>query len=179
MFLCSTLRIKFQNRLRLYRSGVPFPIPSDRSVGVTKPEDEVIDFMFFRNWFKPRRSSGQTVKRRVTNVTRNTQIAACVEIADSGASRSRGLLGRKGLGPGEGLWIVPCEAVHTFGMKFSIDLVYLDREYRIRKIRSNIRPWRLSACLSAHSVIELAAGAIHENDARPGDIVEFSAIGPA
>jgi uncharacterized membrane protein (UPF0127 family) len=52
--------------------------------------------------------------------------------------------------------------------------VYLDREYRIRKIRKNVRPWRLSACLPAHSVIELAAGAIQEHDAQTGDIVEFS-----
>jgi uncharacterized protein len=86
------------------------------------------------------------------------------------------LLGRHGLAPGEGLWIVPCEAVHTFGMKFAIDLVYLDRQYRIRKIRRNVHPWRLSACLVAHSVIELAAGAVGENDAQPGDIVEFSSV---
>jgi hypothetical protein len=118
------------------------------------------------------------VKVQVTNITRNTQIATSVEIAESGARRSKGLLGRKGLGPGEGLWIVPCEAVHTFGMQFSIDLVYLDREYRIRKIRKNVRPWRLSACLSAHSVIELPAGAIQVNDAQLGDILEFSSLDP-
>jgi uncharacterized membrane protein (UPF0127 family) len=134
----------------------------------------VLILMPLFDWFKPQRASKQAVKFRVTNITRNTQIATCVEIAESGARRSRGLLGRKGLGPGEGLWIVPCEAVHTFGMQFSIDLVYLDREHRIRKIRKNVRPWRLSACLPAHSVIELAAGAIQEHDAQPGDIVEFS-----
>lgn len=134
--------------------------------------------MPMRDWFKTRRTQSQAVKVRVTNITRNTQIATSVEIAESGAKRSRGLLGRKGLGPGEGLWIVPCEAVHTFGMQFSIDLVYLDREYRIRKIRKNVRPWRLSACLSAHSVIELAAGAIQVDDAQPGDLLEFSALNP-
>ena len=90
--------------------------------------------MLMRDWFKARRNPRQDVKVQVTNITRNTQIATSVEIAESGARRSKGLLGRKGLGPGEGLWIVPCEAVHTFGMQFSIDLVYLDREYRIRKI---------------------------------------------
>jgi len=134
--------------------------------------------MLMRDWFKARRNPRPDVKVRVTNITRNTQIATSVEIAESGARRSKGLLGRKGLGPGEGLWIVPCEAVHTFGMQFSIDLVYLDREYRIRKIRKNVRPWRLSACLSAHSVIELPAGAIQVNDAQLGDILEFSSLDP-
>jgi uncharacterized membrane protein (UPF0127 family) len=130
--------------------------------------------MSLRKWFKPKVASDKAMRLRVKNITRNTQIATNVEIADSGKRRSRGLLGRKGLAAGEGLWIVPCEAVHTFGMQFSIDLVYLDREYRIRKIRRNVAPWRLSACLRAHSVIELAAGSIHENDAQPGDIVEIS-----
>lgn len=134
--------------------------------------------MLGRDWFKARSNPGQVAKVRVTNITRNTQIATSVEIAESGAKRSKGLLGRKGLGPGEGLWIVPCEAIHTFGMQFAIDLVYLDREYRIRKIRKNVRPWRLSACLSAHSVIELAAGAIRMNDAQLGDILEFSSLDP-
>ena len=130
--------------------------------------------MSLRKWFKPKVASDKAMRLRVKNITRNTQIATNVEIANSGKRRSRGLLGRKGLAAGEGLWIVPCEAVHTFGMQFSIDLVYLDREYRIRKIRRNVAPWRLSACLRAHSVIELAAGSIHENDAQPGDIVEIS-----
>jgi uncharacterized membrane protein (UPF0127 family) len=137
-------------------------------------QDEVIDKMFLSKWFKPRDASEREVRIRVRNLTRNAQIASSVEVADSGARRSRGLLGRKGLAPGEGLWIVPCEAIHTFGMQFSIDLVYLDREYRIRKIRKNVPPWRLSACLQAHSVIELAAGSILEKNAQPGDIVEIS-----
>jgi uncharacterized protein len=132
--------------------------------------------MSLRKWFKAKVASDEAMKLRVKNITRNTQIATNVEIADSSKRRSRGLLGRKGLAAGEGLWIVPCEAVHTFGMQFSIDLVYLDREYRIRKIRRNVAPWRLSACLRAHSVIELAAGSVHENDAQPGDIVEISSF---
>ena len=47
------------------------------------------------------------------------------------------------------------ESVHTFGMRFPIDLVYVDRKHRVRKVRSGVRPWRMSACLTAHSVIEL------------------------
>ncbi len=50
------------------------------------------------------------------------------------------------LEPGTGLWIAPCEAVHSFGMKFAIDLVYLDRKKRVRKIRREMVPRRLSTC---------------------------------
>jgi uncharacterized protein len=112
---------------------------------------------------------------QVKNLTRQTVLASCLEVADSGAKRNKGLLGRKGLAAGGGLWIMPCESVHTLGMQFSIDLVYLDRKLRIRKVRSNVAPWRISACFSARSVIELPAGTIRNTQSKPGDIVEFSA----
>lgn len=109
----------------------------------------------------------------ILNVTRNTQIANRAEVAGSGMKRSKGLLGRKGLDAGEGMWIVPCEAVHTFFMQFPLDLIYLDKKNRIRKVKSNVRPWRLSVCLSAHSIIELPVGAIRDSQSQPGDIVKF------
>jgi uncharacterized protein len=109
----------------------------------------------------------------ILNVTRNTQIATRAEVAGSGVKRSKGLLGRKGLEPGGGMWIVPCEAVHTFFMQFALDLIYLDKKNRIRKVRSNVGPRRLSACLSAHSIIELPVGAIRDSQSQPGDIVKF------
>jgi uncharacterized membrane protein (UPF0127 family) len=112
-----------------------------------------------------------------TNITRRNILAAEVEVARSGSARSRGLLGRKGLAPGEALWIVPCEAVHTFGMQFSLDLVYLDREHRIKKIRQDVRPWRFSGCLTAHSVLELPAGALQGLHVSVGDIIDFSLAG--
>lgn len=111
---------------------------------------------------------------RVTNPARKTVLATCLEQADTGAARSKGLLGRKGLPPGGGLWIVPCESVHTFWMQFPIDLVYIDRKKRIKKLRSNVPPWRLSACLSAHSILELPAGTIERTLTRLGDCLEFS-----
>ena len=115
------------------------------------------------------------VRFQVKNLTRQTVLASCLEVADSGAKRNKGLLGRKGLSPGEGLWITPCESVHTFGMQFSIDLVYLDRQLRIRKVRNSVPPWRISACLSARSILELPSGTIRETQSRPGDSLEFSA----
>jgi uncharacterized membrane protein (UPF0127 family) len=115
---------------------------------------------------------------RILNLTREVVLAQRVEVADYGASRRKGLLGRSGLPAGEGIWIVPCESVHTFGMKFPIDLVYLDRNKKVKKVRSGVPPWRLSACLSAHSVIELAAGTIHMTQTNPGDKLEFSFADP-
>ena len=122
----------------------------------------------------PRRRREPDVRWKISNLTRQTILAEQVEVADHGAKRSKGLLGRNGLDPGEGLWIVPCEAVHTFGMRFPIDLVYIDRKNRVRKVMSQVPAWRLSACLSAHSVIELASGAVRDTQTKPGDQLEFS-----
>jgi len=121
------------------------------------------------------RNTTEDTPLRVKNLTRQTVLAERLEVADSGAKRNKGLLGRKGLSPGEGLWIVPCESVHTFGMQFAIDLVYLDRQLRIRKVRSSVPPWRISACLSARSIIELPSGTISNTQSRPGDALEFTA----
>jgi uncharacterized membrane protein (UPF0127 family) len=124
-------------------------------------------------WITRRRETAD-IRLRVSNLTRHTVLASCAELADKGEKRRKGLLGRQQLLPGEGLWITPCEAVHTFGMQFPIDLIYLDRDHCIRKVRSNVQPWRLSACLAAHSVLELRSGVIHDTHTMPGDKLEFS-----
>lgn len=110
---------------------------------------------------------------RIVNTTRQTELGDRIETADRGPRRRKGLLGRSRLAPGEGLWIVPCEAVHTFAMQFSIDLVYLDRNRRVLKVRHRVPPRRLSACLRAYSVLELPAGAALQAQVMPGDILEF------
>jgi uncharacterized membrane protein (UPF0127 family) len=111
---------------------------------------------------------------RVSNITRGTALATRLEVADSGAKRNKGLLGRKGLAEGEGLWITPCESVHTFFMQFPIDLVYVDRNNKVRKVCDSVRPWRISVCLSAHSILELPSGAIRSSRTQAGDTLEFS-----
>jgi uncharacterized membrane protein (UPF0127 family) len=131
-----------------------------------------------RNRLASRRQAPRSIPLRVANLTRNTVLATCMEVADSSAKRNKGLLGRKCLAPGEGLWICPCEAVHTFWMQFPIDLVYLDRKHRIRKLVSVVPPWRLSACLRAHSVLELPSGTIRDTLTQQGDTLEFSAASP-
>ena len=113
---------------------------------------------------------------KVVNVTRGTNVATSVQVADTSVTRRKGLLGRTSLSPGEGLWIVPCESVHTWFMHFPIDVIYLSRDKRIEKLRSDVVPWRLSACLSAVSVLELAAGSIRASRTEQGDLLDFSSL---
>ena len=131
--------------------------------------------MGLRNLLFPSHIARRDALLRVSNLTRNTVLATCMEVADSAARRNKGLLGRKGLAPGEGMWIRPCQAVHTFFMQFPIDLVYLDRKRRISKLVSAVPPWRLSGCLRAQSVLELPSGTIRQTQTQPGDTLEFSA----
>ena len=72
--------------------------------------------------------------------------------------RARGLLGRSPLGEGQGFLIAPCAAVHTMGMRYVLDVAYLDRNWEIRKVIQYLKPWRLSACAGAAMTLELAAG---------------------
>ncbi len=125
--------------------------------------------------FSDRPRQIQPVRRiQVTNVTRQTILATAAEVADTAARRNKGLLGRNGLQPGEGMWILPGEAVHTIGMRFAIDLIYLDRDRHIRKIKRSVPPGRISACVWAHSVLELAAGTVLETKTHVGDQLELS-----
>jgi len=84
-----------------------------------------------------------------------------LEVADSYWKRSWGLLGRKELPQGSGLWIAPCSGVHTFAMRFPIDLLFLDAQGRAIKVVSNLAPWRMCGPVrGARVVVELPAGAI-------------------
>ena len=92
--------------------------------------------------------------------------------ADTSATRRVGLLKRTGLEQGEGLWILPCESVHTFFMKFDIDVLFLDKKERVVKAIDRLPPWRLAMCLRGRSVVELPAGTIAETGTRKGDQLE-------
>jgi uncharacterized protein len=124
-------------------------------------------------FFAPQPTAAHQGPQQVMNSTRGTVLATRLEVAGTGGSRRKGLLGRESLLPGEGLWIKPCESVHTFFMRFAIDLVYLDRELCVRKVRSNVGPWRMSACLSARSVLELPVGVIVSTSTVRGDTIEI------
>jgi uncharacterized membrane protein (UPF0127 family) len=113
---------------------------------------------------------------RVFNRTRGTELAAAADVANTSATRRQGLLKRSGLAPGEGLWIVPCEAIHCFFMKFTIDVLFLDRDKRVVKAKPSLKPWRIAAALRSHSVLELPEGAIAETQTQRGDQLEFEKL---
>jgi uncharacterized protein len=104
-------------------------------------------------------------------------LASAADLADTSEKRRTGLLKHTGLAPGEGLWIVPCESVHTFFMKFPIDLVYLDKKHKVKKVRHAVPAWRLSACLFAHSILELPAGIARDTGTQPGDELVMEKLG--
>jgi uncharacterized membrane protein (UPF0127 family) len=96
-------------------------------------------------------------------------VAEHVELADTRASRRRGLLGRSRLDPSRALILIPCFSIHTAFMRFAIDVVFVDRQGVVVRVVENIRPWRLSVGLRAHAAIELAAGTAASTDVRRGD----------
>lgn len=110
---------------------------------------------------------------RVLNATRGVVLGDAIEVADTSAKRRTGLLKHPALTAGQGLWIVPCEAVHTFGMKFPIDIAFLNRKRRIVKVRQGVARRRMSFCLTAHSVLELPAGTLGQTGTEAGDQLEF------
>lgn len=107
------------------------------------------------------------------NRTQAKPVAVRVLKADTAATRSQGLLGRESLTADEGLWIVPCPMIHTFFMKFPIDVLFLDSKLTVRRVIEDLRPWRLSPwVLSAHSVLELKGGVL-KGSVRVGDRIEM------
>lgn len=112
-------------------------------------------------------------KLRVHNRTKNTTLANCADVADTSATRKKGLLKHMGLNEGEGLWIVPCEGVHTFFMKFPIDVVFIDKKRVVTKLRPNMVKSRIALSLRAHSTIELPVGMIQKTKTSVGDQLEL------
>jgi uncharacterized membrane protein (UPF0127 family) len=116
-------------------------------------------------------------KLRVINKTRGRILADRADIADTSAKRRTGLLKHTGLESGEGLWIVPCEGVHTFAMKFTIDVLFLNKKRVVLKARPHMVKRRIALSLLAHSVVELPAGTIDESGTQKGDQLELEKYG--
>ena len=105
--------------------------------------------------------------------TSGKELALNLVVADTLFARLKGLLGKSALPAGEGLWIKPCNSVHTFGMQFPIDVVFLDKEKRVVGLAKTLRPNRISRLYSsARSVIELPAGTVDAADTVTGDHIE-------
>ena len=109
----------------------------------------------------------------VHNRSRGSVLAVNVRLADTPRSRRIGLLKHQMLGAGEGLWIYPTQAIHTFGMRFPIDVAFLDSALRIKRIYHGLAPFRLTSFVwGAKSVLELAPGSLTGD--RVGDELQFS-----
>jgi uncharacterized protein len=117
------------------------------------------------------------LKIKVRNETRQTVLADAADVADTSAARNTGLLKHERLEPGAGLLIVPCQSVHTFFMKFPIDLVYIDKKRKVRKVRHAVPAWRMSACWTARSVLELPAGTVQRTGTQAGDQLAIEKLG--
>jgi uncharacterized membrane protein (UPF0127 family) len=89
-------------------------------------------------------------------------------LAETSLARLRGLLGRSGLSSGEGLLLRPAASVHTAFMRFTIDVVFLDRDLRVLKVAPEVVPWRTAGCRGARAVLELPAGEASLRGLREG-----------
>ncbi len=104
------------------------------------------------------------------NLTKGNVVADHLEVADTPRARRRGLLGRTSMRPGEGLLLTPCRSIHTIGMKFPIDVVFLDKGMKVVGLAKNLRPGVLhKTCLRARATLELPSGTIEARHLEIGD----------
>jgi uncharacterized membrane protein (UPF0127 family) len=112
---------------------------------------------------------------RAVNLTKGSTVVENGEIASGLMTRAIGLLGRAGLDEGQGLLLRPCQSVHTFFMRFPIDVVFLDRENRIIHTVPNMRPNRMSPHMfQAKAILELPSGTLDATMTQIGDKLGFT-----
>lgn len=113
---------------------------------------------------------------KVVNRTRDRVLGDAIRQANTFFLRARGFLGADGLSEGEGLWICPCTGIHSFGMRFEFDALFLDAKRRVVGVYSRFRRNRLSRVFwNARGVLELPAGMIESTGTEVGDEIEFLA----
>ena len=94
-------------------------------------------------------------------------------ISDTPLARLKGLLGKSELAPGEGVLLYPTSAVHTWFMRFPIDAVFLDRDLRVLRVTSELKPWRAAAGRRAKAVLELPAGECRRRGIEAGNTLRI------
>ena len=115
----------------------------------------------------------------VYNKTREAFVATDATVADSYIRRLVGLLGksRRWAQLGRGLWIVPSSGVHTIGMLFPIDVLFLNKEKQVVRMEEHLRPFRISkVSLKADSVLELPPHTIYRSGTKVGDLLEIAPL---
>jgi len=113
------------------------------------------------------------------NLTRNTVVAEDTRVAATFWGRLRGLIGCKQLDLGKALMIVPCRSIHTWFMRFPIDVLFLDREMRVIH-RATVEPWRFGPVVKdAWRVVEMPAGLIGCSATTVGDKLGWELVQPS
>ena len=115
---------------------------------------------------------------RLVNSTRDVTLAGRIEAAFDSESRRKGLLGRQALAPDAVLAIAPSNAIHTFGMQFPIDVLFISRDGRVLKRLLALKARRIAISLRAFAVLEFAAGNAAVAVTRAGDRLGFQAVPP-
>ncbi len=108
---------------------------------------------------------------RVLRTADGAVVCERCEVPESAFGRMRGLLGRDGLEPGSGMLIDRAPSVHMFFMRFPIDVVFVDRDWRVVGVRSGLRPWRVAGARRAVAALELPAGAAAAAGIEEGDLL--------
>jgi hypothetical protein len=104
-------------------------------------------------------------------------VDAVLSMADTWRRRALGLLAQPALDEIAGLWIKPCNAIHMFGMRYAIDVAFVDGQGRVLQCREALKPWRMAACFKAREVVELRAGLLRDLGIRPGSILSLTSPG--
>ena len=107
----------------------------------------------------------------LVNAERGSVLASQVEPAFDSTTRKKGLLGRDSIPDDYALIIAPCSAVHTFGMRTPLDLVFVAKNGTITKTCRGVQPWRMAGSMRAHAVVEAAPGFIDRHEIVPGETV--------
>jgi uncharacterized membrane protein (UPF0127 family) len=110
-----------------------------------------------------------TVAHNLVNARTGGVVASRLLLAFDSSSRRKGLLGRNSLDEGTAMLIAPSNAVHTFFMRFRIDVAFLAKDGRVLKVRHAVPARRVTAALRAYAVAEMPEGTLLRADVRPGD----------
>jgi uncharacterized protein len=110
---------------------------------------------------------------QLKNVRTGVCIADQLLTAFDSAARNKGLLGRDSLPEGTAMIIAPCSSIHTFFMRFPIDVAFVARDGRLVKVCAAVRPWRIAVAVGAFAVIEMPAGAFARSDTTRGDLLSI------
>src|SRR5271166_6814139 len=106
----------------------------------------------------------------VVNTTRHTMLGEQISVAGTSLSRLLGLLGKRRLEPSTGLLIIPSQAIHTVAMRFAIDVIFVDRQWRVVHVRPAMVPYRMTGIhWKARCVLELPSGQIAQTSTAIGD----------